>query len=60
MTILASVASTPVVDALVKGLEGTQAEVMSGVSAILPVGLGIFAAFVVVKLGIKFFKIVTG
>lgn len=42
--------------ALTSGLTTAAAEVMSAIATILPIGLGIFAGFLVVKYGKKFFN----
>lgn len=52
--------TSQVTSALTSALSSTANDVMSTITTLLPVALGVVGAFIAVKLGIKFFKQVTG
>ena len=51
--------SATIATALTSGLTTAAADVLSAIATVLPIGLGIFAGFLVVKYGKKFFKTVS-
>lgn len=56
MSMLLNATTTSTVsEALATGLTTTASDIMSAVATILPIGLGVFGAFLVVKYGKKFF-----
>lgn len=53
-------APATITSALGTAFTSVSSDVMSAITTILPIALGIVGAFIVVKLGIKFFKSVSG
>lgn len=60
MLVLGAAAGGTVTDALTTAMTSTAAECTSAISAVLPVALPVMGALVVVGIGIKVFKKVTG
>lgn len=60
MGILGSSSSNAVITAMTDGITSIASDAMSGIGSILPVALPIMGAIVVVGIGIKVFKKVTG